>query len=169
MQDFSLSWRILAINKIERLVFVLKCYNHPDNDAQGACVYCGKLFCKECLVEANGKMYCKSDIGNVINEAKEQAASARAAAIPTININNMNTNQNTNTINSAAYPYKSKLVAALLCFFLGGLGIHRFYVGKMGTGILWLLTLGLCGIGAIVDFIVILIGGFRDKAGMPLK
>ncbi|NLH95893.1 MAG: TM2 domain-containing protein [Clostridiaceae bacterium] len=69
----------------------------------------------------------------------------------------------------AGYPYKSKVVAALLCFFLGGFGVHRFYVGKVGTGILWLFTAGLLGIGAIIDFILILLGGFRDKAGMPLK
>lgn len=64
---------------------------------------------------------------------------------------------------------KSKVVAALLCFFLGCLGIHRFYVGKVGTGILWLLTVGWFGIGALVDFIVILCGGFRDKNGAFLK
>lgn len=74
----------------------MKCFNHPDVDIAGACVYCGKLFCKDCLVEVNGKMYCKADIGNVINEAKAEAASARAAA-PSININNVNTNTNTNT------------------------------------------------------------------------
>jgi TM2 domain-containing membrane protein YozV len=68
-----------------------------------------------------------------------------------------------------AYPYKSKVVAGLLCFFLGYLGIHRFYVGKIGSGIIWLLTMGLCGIGALIDFILILVGSFRDKAGMPLK
>ena len=38
---------------------------------------------------------------------------------------------------------KKLLPAFLLCFFLGSLGIHRFYVGKIGTGILWLITLGL--------------------------
>lgn len=64
---------------------------------------------------------------------------------------------------------KSWIAAVLLCFFLGNLGVHRFYVGKVGTGILWLLTFGLFGIGSVVDFIVILCGGFKDKSGAPVK
>lgn len=64
---------------------------------------------------------------------------------------------------------KSRLVALLLCFFLGALGIHRFYVGKTGTGVLWLLTIGLFGIGALVDFIMIIVGSFTDKSGAFLK
>ncbi|MDF2672900.1 MAG: hypothetical protein K0R09_1165 [Clostridiales bacterium] len=64
---------------------------------------------------------------------------------------------------------KSRTAAALLCFFLGGLGIHRFYVGKVGTGILWLLTAGLFGIGALVDFIIILCGSFKDKYGNVIE
>lgn len=63
---------------------------------------------------------------------------------------------------------KSRTVDALLCFFLGGLGIHRFYEGKIGTGILWLCTAGLCGIGWIVDFIMILCGKGKDKNGLPI-
>lgn len=65
---------------------------------------------------------------------------------------------------------KSRLVAALLCFFLGWLGIHRFYVGKTGTGILTIVTLfGFFGIWPLIDFIFILIGGFKDKQGAALK
>ena len=63
---------------------------------------------------------------------------------------------------------KSKLLAALLCLFLGYLGIHRFYVGKVGTGILWLLTGGIAGIGVVVDFIMILVGSFTDSNGYYL-
>ena len=60
---------------------------------------------------------------------------------------------------------KSKITALLLCIFLGTLGVHRFYVGKVGTGIVWLLTLGVCGIGVIVDIIMIAVGKFKDKQG----
>lgn len=51
---------------------------------------------------------------------------------------------------------KDKWVAFLLCFFLGGLGIHKFYEGKIGMGILYIFTVGLFGIGWLVDIIVIL-------------
>lgn len=63
---------------------------------------------------------------------------------------------------------KSKIVALLLCIFLGTLGIHRFYVGKIGTGILYLLTGALFGIGWIVDIIWIAVGSFKDKDNLPL-
>lgn len=64
---------------------------------------------------------------------------------------------------------KSRVTALLLCFFLGLLGIHRFYVGKVGTGLIWLFTGGLFGIGAVVDFFVIIFGNFRDSNGYVLK
>ena len=57
----------------------------------------------------------------------------------------------------------------LLCFFLGALGVHRFYVGKIGTGLLELITLGGLGIWALIDFIMIVTGNFTDKQGRPIK
>ena len=64
---------------------------------------------------------------------------------------------------------RSFVVTILLCFFLGVLGIHRFYVGKVGTGIIQLLTLGGLGIWVLIDFIMIIFGAFRDKEGRRIK
>ncbi len=63
---------------------------------------------------------------------------------------------------------KGFVPALLLCVLLGGLGAHRFYVGKIGTGILMLLTLGGLGIWTLIDLIMIAIGSFKDKNGLPL-
>ncbi len=64
---------------------------------------------------------------------------------------------------------KSKWVAFFLCLFLGYLGVHRFYVGKAGTGILWMFTVGLASLGWFIDLIMILCGSFKDKSGAVLK
>lgn len=56
-----------------------------------------------------------------------------------------------------------------LSFFLGYLGVHRYYVGKIGTGILYNLTFGLFGIGSLVDFIKICCGKFTDKQGNVIE
>lgn len=64
---------------------------------------------------------------------------------------------------------KSRMVTTLLAFFLGGLGIHRFYLGKIGTGIAMLLTAGGLGIWALIDFILAVAGKMKDKEGKTIK
>ena len=60
-----------------------------------------------------------------------------------------------------------KAPAILITWFLGVFGVHRFMAGKIGTGIIWLLTGGVCGIGWLVDFIMVCIGSFTKKDGTP--
>ena len=69
----------------------------------------------------------------------------------------------TSTINTSEISPRSRLVALLFCILLGFLGVHRFYVGKIGTGILMLVTIGGLGIWQLVDLILIAVGSFRDK------
>ncbi|MGO9121055.1 MAG: TM2 domain-containing protein [Desulfomonilaceae bacterium] len=71
-------------------------------------------------------------------------------------------------LNSAQISPKSRLAAMLLCFLFGIFGVHRFYVGKIGTGILMLITGGGFLIWALIDLILIIIGSFRDKEGRLL-
>ncbi len=60
-----------------------------------------------------------------------------------------------------------RIVGILITFFLGFLGVHRFMAGKIGTGILWLITGGCFFIGWLVDFIMVCTGSFKKKDGTP--
>ena len=102
---------------------------------------------------------CK-DCGEEINANAEicPKCGCRQKALPSSNANS----------DGNASP-KSRLAACLLCWFLGCIGVHRFYVGKIGTGIAQIFTLGGFGIWALVDFIMICCGSFKDKEGKPLK
>lgn len=111
-------------------------------------------FCPDCGTPASGQ-----------SANYEQAQNQQYQPNPTIIINNTNTN----AFGHMTISPKSRWVAFILCFFVGLLGVHRFYVGKVGTGILYLFTGGLFGIGALVDGIMILCGSFRDCYGAYLK
>ena len=63
---------------------------------------------------------------------------------------------------------KSKTIALVLAIFLGYLGIHRFYVGKPVSGVVYFFTAGVFGLGWIIDIILILAGSFRDGMGFPI-
>ena len=68
-----------------------------------------------------------------------------------------------------AAPQKSFLVTWLLSLFLGVLGIDRFYLGKIGTGIVKLITIGGFGIWAFIDLIMVLVNKTTDSSGRPLE
>lgn len=80
-----------------------------------------------------------------------------------------NFNDNMNLTSATTPSEKDWLVTLLLCLFGGGIGVHRYYVGKIGTGILYTLTLGLFGIGYLVDLVKIILGKFTDKDGRYIQ
>lgn len=63
---------------------------------------------------------------------------------------------------------KDWLTTLLLCLFTGGIGGHRYYTGHIGIGIIQTVTLGGCGIWALIDLIMILTDNFKDSNGLPL-
>ena len=125
--------------------------------------------CPYCGAEVNKKKceYCDSDLSSLFTE--------QPGVNPGDTINVFNTiRQNTDfyrNLNDPEASDKSKITALILCvcsFFLPGL--HRFYVGKVGTGLLWLFTLGcFWHIGTLVDLIMIATGKFTDSNGKYLK
>ena len=60
---------------------------------------------------------------------------------------------------------KSQVIALILVIFVGILGVHRFYLGYTGIGVLMILTLGCCGILALIDLIRIATGDLKPKNG----
>lgn len=129
--------------------------------------------CPKCGTEYDGNFCpngCQTSGASTATKTAEQSQ-----GMPTIVINNVNTNTNTNNNVNAGVGMgmgispKSKWVAFVLCLILGIFGIHRFYVGKVGTGILYIFTGGLFGIGWLIDLINILCGNFRDNMGLFLK
>lgn len=112
-------------------------------------------FCKHC----GGKIPEDAVICTLCGRQVEDINKGANAAQPQIIINNdnINTNTNTNNVNAGGRgKEKNKWVALLLCFFLGFVGGHKFYEEKVGMGILYLFTAGLCGIGVLIDFITLL-------------
>lgn len=70
---------------------------------------------------------------------------------------------------AAAASGKSQVIALILCALIGGLGIHRFYLGYTWQGVVQLLTLGGCGIWALIDLVRIITGDLQPKNGKYSK
>lgn len=111
----------------------------------------GEKFCKHC----GGKIPADAVVCTLCGRQVEEM---NAGAAPNIVINNSNQNVNTNVNANVGHigRAKNKWVAFFLCLFLGYVGAHKFYEGKVGMGILYIFTAGLFCIGWIVDLITIL-------------
>ena len=116
-------------------------------------------------MENNRCGYCGYKEKSALNSTTVAPSSGQPVGQPQVIINNQAI---PNSVVVASVSKKSKMVALLLCIFLGWFGAHRFYVGKNRTGILYLFTFGLFGIGWIIDIILIVVGSFKDQFALPL-
>lgn len=127
------------------------------------CLHCGEKIDKDCVICPKcGKQVAQigsSEKSIIINNNNNNIATSSASAVAN------------NVGYSNAISPKSRLITLLLCIFLGILGVHRFYVGKIGTGILMILLMFVYigEIWLLVDFILIIIGSFTDKNGLKIK
>ena len=116
------------------------------------------MYCHKCGAEIDDEALICTHCGcGTINYQKDKMQSEAKAAQETVRVTTRNRPSDVSR--------KNRLVALLLSIFVGWLGIHRFYLGKTGTGILYLFTAGLFGIGWLVDIIMIACGSATDASG----
>lgn len=90
---------------------------------------------------------------------------AAASATEVVESTQDDTQEETVSLAYDASSGKSQVIALLLVAFVGGLGIHRFYLGYTWQGVVQLLTLGGCGVWALIDLIRIITGDLKPKNG----
>lgn len=143
----------------------MKCYVHTEIDAVGTCVACGKFICSECNTEISGKNHCKSCVSKVVEESQrkiEKLEDGKQQA-PMVFMNAGGASSSSSSSSSghpqALIPLKNKIVAAILAIFFGSFGIHKFYLGKIGQGLLYLVFCwtGIPGLLGIIEGIIYLL------------
>lgn len=139
MLYFDELWDIMDISPKRKERYMINCTKHPDREASGMCVSCGKPFCEECLSEVKGKNYCKTCLAETIELLQKRDTSRPKTSS------------------------KKKGVAILLWIFFGGLGAHRFYIGRTWTGLMMLLLWAFNTVIAVSSSLTIL-GGLDPSA-----
>jgi len=112
-------------------------------------------FCKHCGQKISEAAVICPSCGCQVEEIKSAQTQAPIVINNTNTNSNVNTNTNINTNTALNKKQKNKWVAFLLCLFLGYFGVHKFYEGKIGMGVLYVLTVGLFGIGWLIDTIIL--------------
>lgn len=123
----------------------MKCYYHNETDAIGTCVGCGKFICKECKTEIDEKNYCSKCLNELVRENKKKIEKLEDVknSQPMVFMNaggaSSSSSSSSNGHGGHPVPLKSKVTAGVLAILLGGLGAHKFYLGRPIQGIIYLL------------------------------
>jgi TM2 domain-containing membrane protein YozV len=127
----------------------MQCAKHPEHGAAGVCSYSGKPYCKEELVEGEGKFYAKDNLAYVMAELRERA---KASPMVFMNAGGGGGAAASSAVGGPFVGTKRRGVAVLLAIVLGGIGAHKFYLGRPLQGLIYLL---LCwtGIPILVGWI----------------
>lgn len=142
------------------------CYIHNEQQSVGTCVGCGKFICENCNTELKGKNYCKKCVDELFDESKKKIEklednSKSSQPMVFMNAGGASSSSSSSSSSSAASGYndgyerglsKSKTTAGVLAILLGGFGAHKFYLGRWGWGIIYLLFCWTY-IPAIIGFI----------------
>lgn len=134
----------------------MRCFQHFEREALGSCVNCGKGVCLDCLNKVQGKIYCSgcdSASGSVHQGTSLQmsfAGGARLSSQP--------------YASATIYSNKNRFLAALLAFFVGTFGVHKFYLNQAGWGFLYLAFCwtGIPSLASCVEGILYLVRSDAD-------
>ena len=151
------------------------------SDKARSCPHCGvsfgkRKFCKFCGESIDEDCVVCPKCGKQVEELKGRSGESDRNII--INNNNNSSSSSADVAFAgeggsyvSSISPKSWLVTLLLCLFFGVLGVHRFYVGKIGTGILMILlcATGISEVWCVIDFIRIILKRFKDKQGLLIK
>lgn len=157
------------------------CYVHKEASSVGTCVGCGKFICENCNTELKGKNYCKKCVNELLEENTkkiEKLEDSSKNQQPMVFMNaggggggasssSSAVNNSNGGVQVGRYT-KSKVVAGLLGIFLGGLGIHKFYLRRPVWGIIYLLFFWTY-IPAIVGFIEGIIYLLSNEENFAIK
>lgn len=128
----------------------MNCHIHPDRPSVGTCVSCGKFICYECNTEINRKNHCKACVEAQFQEQAKKIEkledSGNKQPMVFMNAGGGGSSSSSSSSSSSggddrrtAIPTKSRITAGILAILLGGIGAHKFYLGRGGMGILYLI------------------------------
>lgn len=155
----------------------MNCVKYPDRQAAGVCSYSGKPYCSEELVDVGGKLVAKENIASLLAEAKDQTKTSQPAQ-PIVFMNAGGSSSSAASTVSTPYAglvaMKSKGAAALLALLLGGLGAHKFYLGKPIQGLIylvfcWTFIPGIIGICEGIYYLVLNEHDWAIRFGRALR